>query len=134
MGGATPYAGRLEICHNGQWATVCNNHFTSVSASVICKQLLGENASKLINLALSLICTGQSVMLIFFSIVGAVESLYTQHFGQGSSSSILDDLVCTGTESSISQCTYTVVRDFSAAGCYHSHDVQMICYGILLPL
>ena len=57
----------------------------------------------------------------------------TEYFGQGSSTSILDDLSCTGSESSISQCTYTEVRDFRAAGCYHNRDVVMVCYGIQLP-
>ena len=48
VGGVTSYGGRLQICNNGRWATVCYNNFGSVSASVICKQLLGENTSKFI--------------------------------------------------------------------------------------
>ena len=136
-GGATPYAGRLEFCNNGQWATVCSDNFGSVAALVVCKQLLGENASKLLNLIMyqqkcphiMIYDTGHSGMLIFI-FIGAIWSRSRRVFGQGTTNSILDDVTCTGSESSISQCTYTEVRDFSAAGCYHSDDVEMICYGI----
>ena len=72
-----------------------------------------------------------STFILNFVTVGAVwNEYYYQVFGQGSSSSILDDLICTGSESSVNQCSYREVRDFSAAGCYHNRDVEMICYGI----
>ena len=129
VGGPTPYAGRLEICNDEQWTTVCGDNFRTTSASVVCKQLFGENASKCID-SIKL-CIKQIYSNAYLFIVGAVwNEYYYQLFGQGSSSSILDDLICTGSESSISQCSYTEVRDFSAAGCYHNRDVEMICYGI----
>jgi len=30
--------GRLEVFYNGTWGTVCRNHFTDISAKVVCKQ------------------------------------------------------------------------------------------------
>ena len=31
--------GRLDVCYNGQWGTVCNYGFSDVDASVACRQL-----------------------------------------------------------------------------------------------
>ena len=70
-----------------------------------------------------------NIQIIF---IGAVwNSSVSHYFGLGSSTSILDDLSCTGTESSISQCTYTELKDFADAGCHHYDDVGVICYGTL---
>ena len=47
MGGFSPYNGRVEICYNNQWGTVCNKSFTNIDASVVCTQLgypvIGDN-------------------------------------------------------------------------------------------
>ena len=37
--GKSSMEGRVEICHNGLWGTVCDIGFDNVDASVICKQL-----------------------------------------------------------------------------------------------
>ena len=42
-GGATTHEGRLEVCSNGQWGTVCDDIFTDIEASVVCKQLFGPH-------------------------------------------------------------------------------------------
>ena len=37
--GSTPYEGRVEICINHAWGTVCGYHWDSVHANIVCKQL-----------------------------------------------------------------------------------------------
>ena len=39
VGGSTEYEGRLEVCINGVWGTVCDNEWGNSDATVVCKQL-----------------------------------------------------------------------------------------------
>ena len=38
-GGSTLYEGRVEICRNQQWGTVCDNMWNNVDATVACRHL-----------------------------------------------------------------------------------------------
>ena len=39
VGGSNKYEGRVEVCIDDQWGTVCDDGWNTSDATVICKQL-----------------------------------------------------------------------------------------------
>ena len=39
VGGSTPNAGRVEVCINKAWGTVCDSWWNAADANVVCSQL-----------------------------------------------------------------------------------------------
>ena len=89
--------GRLEVYHNGTWGTVCDDYFNSASARVVCKTLGYSNVGYVIG----------------------------NRYGAGRGPIWLDDVRCSGTETSLLNCRS---RGWGIHNCGHSEDVAVSCY------
>ena len=61
--------------------------------------------------------------------LGAQSYKHGAHYGQGSGEILLDDVVCTGTESSLLYCQHRGVHNHN---CGHSEDIGVKCASMKL--
>ena len=56
MGGSSELEGRVEICYDNQWGTVCDDFWGTSDANVVCGQLGYPRFGKTISRSEVLIC------------------------------------------------------------------------------
>ena len=89
--------GRIEILHNGKWGTVCDDHWNLNDAKVVCRQL---------------------------GFRGAKTALQGGDVPAGTGQIWLDDVVCTGREQFLANCSHT---GWGIHNCIHSEDAGVHC-------
>ena len=92
--------GRVEVFdyQSEEWGTVCDDSWEDVDAQVVCTELG---------------CSGDGTAV--------------QQFGGGSGAIWLDDVLCDGTETSLSACQSA---GWGQHNCQHSEDAGACCVGI----
>jgi len=87
----------IEVYHNGEWGTVCDDDWDLNDAQVVCRELgFGK----------------------------AVDVRHYAFYGPGSGHIWLDNLQCVGNEQNIQHCSHP---GFGKHDCYHREDAGVKC-------
>ena len=90
--------GRVEIYYKNSWATVCDDDWDSIDATIVCSQL-------------------------GFGTISA-QALNKAAFGEGTGIILLDTVNCTAGQSNIFDCRH---NGFENHDCSHSEDAGVRC-------
>ncbi|XP_030847112.1 neurotrypsin-like [Strongylocentrotus purpuratus] len=97
-GGADENEGRIEIFHDREWGTVCDDSWDIQDGVVVCRHLG------------------------YFGVDTVYEGA---HFGEGSGTIWLDDMQCRGTEDRLSDCSGG--SSWEVHNCSHAEDAGVRC-------
>ncbi|XP_025096525.1 uncharacterized protein LOC112565332 [Pomacea canaliculata] len=98
VNGTRKNEGRVEIIRNGLRGTVCDDRWATAQADVVCRMLGFRHGG---------------------------EVVLSNEFGAGDGVIWLDEVNCSGTESSLTACHHS---DWTINDCSHSEDVGVRCY------
>ena len=123
VGGSNQYEGRVEVCINDQWGTVCDDSWDNTDATVVCKQLgYAYTGSKLCLTVFRLLWYLRQIPLG----ITAGRAYSSANFGNGSGPIFLDDVQCTSSSSRLLECPSSPILLHS---CLHSADAGVGCEG-----
>ncbi|NXX51152.1 DMBT1 protein, partial [Tricholaema leucomelas] len=103
VNGSSSCSGRVEVFHEEQWGSICDDSWDLADAQVVCRQL---------------------------GCGTALSAPGTAHFGQGAERIWLDDVNCSGAETALSECR---ARPWGDHNCNHGEDAGVVCSGAVDP-
>ncbi|KAK7149908.1 hypothetical protein R3I94_009281 [Phoxinus phoxinus] len=98
VNGSHSCSGRVEVLHDGQWGTVCNDGWDLSDAAVVCKEM--------------------GCGTVFEQRSGG-------YFGQGPGPVWLSDVQCSNTESTLRHCS---LKEWGQNTCGHEKDAGVACH------
>lgn len=101
MDGELDNEGRVEICFNNEFGTICDDDWDGKEAAVVCQEL------------------GYSPDAIHVAV-------HRAFFGLGSNPIHLDDVSCFGNESHLANCSHSGV---GIHNCARNEDAGVVCTG-----
>ena len=129
VGGSNQYEGRVEVCINDQWGTVCDDSWDSVDATVVCKQLGYAYTGSECKCCSDVIWT--YLHLCCFTCDTGGTPYYNAFFGAGTGPIYLDDVACTSSASQLLECSSSPVL---VHDCDHHADAGVGCEGMFFNL
>ena len=118
--------GRVEVCFNGIWGTICSLNWDDQDASVACKQLgySAEGSTQILKCFNFCNTFFYLLRTLYFDIIGALSiGSYPNHV----SNVHIIDISCTGTESSVFDCPHTAATP--SQSCPNNADAYIQCNG-----
>lgn len=99
VGGSLQNEGRVEICFDNLWGSICDDSWDNADASVVCRQL------------------GYADTLDTVPLHGA-------HFGHALATFHLDNLDCRGNETDLGECPHNGV---GIHNCFNDEEAGVVC-------
>ena len=118
--------GTVQVCVNRTWGSICDSGWSSQDADVVCRQL-GFNTLG----TTSLSCDILSYDCLWFHCYQGPISYSNSFYGNTSGPIWIDNVRCTGSESSILNCTHNGIGVL-ASSCDHLDESGVECPGRLL--
>ena len=123
VGGTNEFEGRVEVCVNNQWGTICDRNWEAAEAAVACRQAGFSSTGWFVTLVILFgMCDPNTIVVI--SIAGSV-FLNSAFFGQGTGPIVLDNVLCFGTEPRIYDCANS--NGVINRVCSHARDASVRC-------
>ena len=110
--------GRVEVCYNGVWGTVCSNSWGINDAVVVCRQLGYSNSGLLY--CVDIVSNDVCIIQLDSGVAAKVNGV----FGRGLGPILLDRVGCTGSESTLLGC-YN--QGIETNNCNHGQDAGVEC-------
>ena len=99
LSNATFGYGRVEVCHNEEWGTVCDDEWDLTDGTVVCQQL---------------------------GYPRALSVYHSAFYGEGTGPILMDNVQCRGDESRLDNCAF---KGWAITDCTHNDDAGVACKG-----